>query len=110
MDVELHRHSLGEEYLFSQSSESDLSDVPTSLPLPLSIPAPVKASSPIKQLRDSSPDASADKGKANGYWCDWNSWNGFWVLSLNCSFGLKVDTSSLLTADNYFLTVLGNII
>ncbi|XP_040468561.1 YEATS domain-containing protein 2 isoform X3 [Falco naumanni] len=62
VDVELHRHSLGEEYLFSQSSESDLSDVPTSLPLPLSIPAPVKASSPIKQLRESSPDASVDKG------------------------------------------------
>ncbi|XP_068881211.1 YEATS domain-containing protein 2 isoform X3 [Aphelocoma coerulescens] len=62
VDVELHRHSLGEEYLFSQSSESDLSDVPTSLSLPLSIPAPVKASSPIKQLRDSSPDASVDKG------------------------------------------------
>uniref|UniRef100_A0A8C5TNN8 YEATS domain-containing protein 2 n=1 Tax=Malurus cyaneus samueli TaxID=2593467 RepID=A0A8C5TNN8_9PASS len=53
VDVELHRHSLGEEYLFSQSSDSDLSDVPTSLSLPLSIPAPVKASSPIKQLRDS---------------------------------------------------------
>uniref|UniRef100_A0A803WDI1 YEATS domain-containing protein 2 n=1 Tax=Ficedula albicollis TaxID=59894 RepID=A0A803WDI1_FICAL len=48
VDVELHRHSLGEEYLFSQSSESYLSDVPTSLSLPLSIPAPVKASSPIK--------------------------------------------------------------
>ncbi|KAM8804959.1 YEATS domain-containing protein 2 [Eudromia elegans] len=62
VDVELHRHSLGEEYLFSQSSESELSDVPTSLPLPLSIPAPVKASSPIKQLHDSSPEASADKG------------------------------------------------
>ncbi|XP_025892142.1 YEATS domain-containing protein 2 isoform X3 [Nothoprocta perdicaria] len=62
VDVELHRHSLGEEYLFSQSPESELSDVPTSLPLPLSIPAPVKASSPIKQLHDSSPDASADKG------------------------------------------------
>ncbi|XP_063195630.1 YEATS domain-containing protein 2 isoform X5 [Chroicocephalus ridibundus] len=62
VDVELHRHSLGEEYLFSQSSESDLSDVPASIPLPLSIPAPVKASSPIKQLRDSSPDASVDKG------------------------------------------------
>ncbi|XP_015132663.2 YEATS domain-containing protein 2 isoform X5 [Gallus gallus] len=62
VDVELHRHSLGEEYLFSQSSESDLSDAPASLPLPLSIPAPVKASSPIKQLRDSSPDASVDKG------------------------------------------------
>ncbi|XP_077641689.1 YEATS domain-containing protein 2 isoform X8 [Lonchura striata] len=62
VDVELHRHSLGEEYLFSQSSESDLSDVPTSLSLPLNIPAPVKASSPIKQLRDSSPDASVDKG------------------------------------------------
>uniref|UniRef100_A0A803YGG3 YEATS domain-containing protein 2 n=1 Tax=Meleagris gallopavo TaxID=9103 RepID=A0A803YGG3_MELGA len=50
VDVELHRHSLGEEYLFSQSSESDLSDAPASLPLPLSIPAPVKASSPIKQF------------------------------------------------------------
>ncbi|XP_019341685.1 YEATS domain-containing protein 2 isoform X3 [Alligator mississippiensis] len=62
VDVELHRHSLGEEYLFSQSSESDLSDVPTSLPLPLSIPAPVKASSPIKQLHESSPDASVEKG------------------------------------------------
>ncbi|XP_015726402.1 YEATS domain-containing protein 2 isoform X6 [Coturnix japonica] len=62
VDVELHRHSLGEEYLFSHSSESDLSDAPASLPLPLSIPAPVKASSPIKQLRDSSPDASVDKG------------------------------------------------
>ncbi|XP_039929880.1 YEATS domain-containing protein 2 isoform X4 [Hirundo rustica] len=62
VDVELHRHSLGEEYLLSQSSESDLSDVPTSLSLPLSMPAPVKASSPIKQLRDSSPDASVDKG------------------------------------------------
>ncbi|OXB53927.1 hypothetical protein ASZ78_003395 [Callipepla squamata] len=62
VDVELHRHSLGEEYLFSQSSESDLSDAPASLPLPLSIPAPVKASSPIKQLRDSSPDASGEKG------------------------------------------------
>ncbi|XP_027749458.1 YEATS domain-containing protein 2 isoform X3 [Empidonax traillii] len=62
VDVELHRHSLGEEYLFSQSSESELSDVPTSLSLPLSIPAPVKASSPIKQQRDSSPDASVDKG------------------------------------------------
>ncbi|XP_009946580.1 PREDICTED: YEATS domain-containing protein 2, partial [Leptosomus discolor] len=62
VDVELHKHSLSEEYLFSQSSESDLSDVSTSLPLPLSIPAPVKASSPIKQLQDSSPDASVDKG------------------------------------------------
>ncbi|KAM6063414.1 YEATS domain-containing protein 2 isoform 4-T8 [Chlamydotis macqueenii] len=62
VDVELHRHSLGDEYLFSQSSESDLPDIPTPLPLPLSIPAPVKASSPIKQLRDSSPDASVDKG------------------------------------------------
>lgn len=75
MDVELHRHSLGEEYLFSQSSESDLSDVPTSLSLPLSIPAPVKASSPIKQLRDSSPDASVDKGKANGCRSNASSWN-----------------------------------
>ncbi|XP_039342829.1 YEATS domain-containing protein 2 isoform X3 [Mauremys reevesii] len=62
VDVELHRHSLGEGYLFSQSSESDLSDVPTSLPLPLSIPAPVKASSPIKQLLESIPDASVEKG------------------------------------------------
>ncbi|XP_032620703.1 YEATS domain-containing protein 2 isoform X3 [Chelonoidis abingdonii] len=62
VDVELHRHSLGEDYLFSQSSESDLSDVPTSLPLPLSIPAPVKASSPVKQLLESIPDASVEKG------------------------------------------------
>ncbi|XP_067394986.1 YEATS domain-containing protein 2 isoform X4 [Emydura macquarii macquarii] len=62
VDVELHRHSLGEDYVFSQSSESDLSDVPTSLPLPLSIPAPVKASSPIKQLLESIPDASVEKG------------------------------------------------
>ncbi|KAM7160183.1 YEATS domain-containing protein 2 isoform 2-T2 [Macrochelys suwanniensis] len=62
VDVELHRHSLGEDYLFSQSSESDLSDVPTSLPLPLSISAPVKASSPIKQLLESIPDASMEKG------------------------------------------------
>ncbi|XP_067394984.1 YEATS domain-containing protein 2 isoform X2 [Emydura macquarii macquarii] len=61
VDVELHRHSLGEDYVFSQSSESDLSDVPTSLPLPLSIPAPVKASSPIKQLLESIPDASVEK-------------------------------------------------
>jgi len=68
VDVELHRHSLGEEYLFSQSSELDLSDAPASLPLPLSIPAPVKASSPIKHMRDSSPEASVDKGKADGYW------------------------------------------
>uniref|UniRef100_A0A8D0GM44 YEATS domain-containing protein 2 n=1 Tax=Sphenodon punctatus TaxID=8508 RepID=A0A8D0GM44_SPHPU len=64
VDVELHRHSLGEEYFFSQSSDSDLSDAPMSLPLPLSIPAPVKASSPVKQLHESIPDTSAEKGKA----------------------------------------------
>ncbi|XP_074859714.1 YEATS domain-containing protein 2 isoform X3 [Carettochelys insculpta] len=62
VDVELHRHSLGEDYLFSQSSESDLSDIPTSLPLPLSMSAPVKASSPVKQLLESVPDTSVEKG------------------------------------------------
>nr|XP_014430136.1 YEATS domain-containing protein 2 [Pelodiscus sinensis] len=62
VDVELHRHSLGEDYLCSQSSESDLSDIPTSVPLPLSISAPVKASSPIKQLLEPILDASVDKG------------------------------------------------
>ncbi|XP_074859713.1 YEATS domain-containing protein 2 isoform X2 [Carettochelys insculpta] len=61
VDVELHRHSLGEDYLFSQSSESDLSDIPTSLPLPLSMSAPVKASSPVKQLLESVPDTSVEK-------------------------------------------------
>ncbi|XP_044291965.1 YEATS domain-containing protein 2 isoform X7 [Varanus komodoensis] len=62
VDVELHRHSLREEYLFSQSSDSDLSDAPNSLHLPLNIPAPVKASSPIKPTHESIPDASAEKG------------------------------------------------
>ncbi|XP_044291947.1 YEATS domain-containing protein 2 isoform X5 [Varanus komodoensis] len=61
VDVELHRHSLREEYLFSQSSDSDLSDAPNSLHLPLNIPAPVKASSPIKPTHESIPDASAEK-------------------------------------------------
>ncbi|KAL8187534.1 UNVERIFIED_CONTAM: hypothetical protein K2H54_050118 [Gekko kuhli] len=63
VDVELHRHSLREEYLFSQSSDSDLSDAPTSLQLPLNMPAPVKASSPIKQMHESVSDASVEKGK-----------------------------------------------
>lgn len=63
VDVELHRHSLREEYVFSQSSDSDLSDAPTSLQLPLNMPAPVKASSPIKQMHESISDASAEKGK-----------------------------------------------
>ncbi|XP_054839717.1 YEATS domain-containing protein 2 isoform X2 [Eublepharis macularius] len=62
VDVELHRHSLREEYLFSQSSDSDLSDAPTSLHLPLNMPAPVKASSPIKQMHESITDASTEKG------------------------------------------------
>ncbi|XP_015282950.1 PREDICTED: YEATS domain-containing protein 2 [Gekko japonicus] len=63
VDVELHRlHSLRKEYLFSQSSDSDLSDAPTSLQLPLNMPAPVKASSPIKQRHESISDASVEKG------------------------------------------------
>lgn len=104
MDVELHRHSLGEEYLFSQSSESDLSDAPAPLPLPLSIPAPVKASSPIKQLRDSSPDASADKGKANGYWSDMSPWNFIssgYIPSPSCFLGLKGIYSMLLACPGW---------
>ncbi|KAL6082033.1 hypothetical protein STEG23_029418, partial [Scotinomys teguina] len=40
VDVELHRHSLGEDYIYPQSSESDISDAPPSL----TVPAPVKAS------------------------------------------------------------------
>lgn len=63
VDVELHRHSLREEYLFSQSSDSDLSDAPTSMHLPLNMPAPVKASSPIKQMHESISDASVEKGR-----------------------------------------------
>lgn len=59
----MHRHSLREEYLFSQSSDSDLSDAPTSLHLPLNMPAPVKASSPIKQMHESISDASVEKGR-----------------------------------------------
>ncbi|XP_066477950.1 YEATS domain-containing protein 2 isoform X2 [Tiliqua scincoides] len=62
VDVELHRHSLREEYLFSQSSDSDLSDAPSSLHLPLKMPAPAKASSPIKQIHESVADASVEKG------------------------------------------------
>nr|XP_020658702.1 YEATS domain-containing protein 2 isoform X1 [Pogona vitticeps]XP_020658704.1 YEATS domain-containing protein 2 isoform X1 [Pogona vitticeps]XP_020658705.1 YEATS domain-containing protein 2 isoform X1 [Pogona vitticeps]XP_020658706.1 YEATS domain-containing protein 2 isoform X1 [Pogona vitticeps]XP_020658707.1 YEATS domain-containing protein 2 isoform X1 [Pogona vitticeps]XP_020658708.1 YEATS domain-containing protein 2 isoform X1 [Pogona vitticeps]XP_020658709.1 YEATS domain-containing pr len=61
VDVELHRHSLKEEYIFSQSSDSDLSDAPSSLHLPLNMPAPVKASSP-KQTRESITDATVEKG------------------------------------------------
>uniref|UniRef100_A0ACB8FA45 YEATS domain-containing protein 2 n=2 Tax=Sphaerodactylus townsendi TaxID=933632 RepID=A0ACB8FA45_9SAUR len=62
VDVELHRHSLREEYRFSQSSDSDLSDAPTLLHLPLNMPAPVKASSPIKQMHESVAATSVEKG------------------------------------------------
>ncbi|KAH0623863.1 hypothetical protein JD844_007034 [Phrynosoma platyrhinos] len=62
VDVELHRHSLREEYLFSHSSDSDLSDASNSLPLPLKMPAPVKSSSPIKQIHEPIADAFAEKG------------------------------------------------
>ncbi|XP_061492353.1 YEATS domain-containing protein 2 [Rhineura floridana] len=62
VDVELHRHSFREEYFFSQSSDSDLSDAPTSLHLPLNMPAPVKASSPIKQMHEAITHASVEKG------------------------------------------------
>ncbi|XP_037695492.1 YEATS domain-containing protein 2 isoform X2 [Choloepus didactylus] len=60
VDVELHRHSLGEDYIYPQSSESDVSDAPPSLPL--TIPAPVKASSPIKHSLETVPDTSVEKG------------------------------------------------
>lgn len=59
----MHRHSFREEYVFSQSSDSDLSDAPTSLHLPLNMPAPVKASSPIKQMHESITHTSVEKGK-----------------------------------------------
>uniref|UniRef100_A0A8C5SWE1 YEATS domain-containing protein 2 n=1 Tax=Laticauda laticaudata TaxID=8630 RepID=A0A8C5SWE1_LATLA len=59
VDVELHRHSLKEEY---QSSDSDLSDAPNSLHLPMNMPAPMKASSPIKQVHESITEVSLEKG------------------------------------------------
>ncbi|KAM6160781.1 YEATS domain-containing protein 2 isoform 3-T3 [Erethizon dorsatum] len=60
VDVELHRHSLGEDSLYPPSSEPDVSDAPPSLPL--TIPAPVKASSPVKQSLEPVPDSSVEKG------------------------------------------------
>ncbi|XP_036622615.1 YEATS domain-containing protein 2 isoform X3 [Trichosurus vulpecula] len=60
VDVELHRHSLGEDHLYPQSTECDVSDAPSSLPLP--IPAPVKAASPRKPSHEPVPDAAVEKG------------------------------------------------
>ncbi|XP_023592620.1 YEATS domain-containing protein 2 [Trichechus manatus latirostris] len=60
VDVELHRHSLGEDCVHPQCSESDGSDAPPSSPL--TIPAPVKASSPIRQSHEPVPDTSVEKG------------------------------------------------
>ncbi|XP_052013999.1 YEATS domain-containing protein 2 isoform X3 [Apodemus sylvaticus] len=62
VDVELHRHSLGEDYGYPQSSESDISDAP---PPPLTIPAPVKAS-PAARSPEPAPAAPVGEGFPDG--------------------------------------------
>ncbi|GAB1300106.1 YEATS domain-containing protein 2 [Apodemus speciosus] len=62
VDVELHRHSLGEDYGYPQSSESDISDAP---PPPLTIPAPVKAS-PVARSPEPAPAAPVGEGFPDG--------------------------------------------
>ncbi|KAL1788152.1 YEATS domain-containing protein 2 isoform X1 [Sigmodon hispidus] len=60
VDVELHRHSLGEDYIYPQSSESDISDAPPSL----TIPAPVKAS-PVARSPEPASAAPVGEGFPN---------------------------------------------
>lgn len=59
MDVELHRHSLGEDSVYPQSSESDVCDAP---PPTLTLPAAVKASA-VAQSPE--PAAAAPVGEGN---------------------------------------------